>query len=348
LSAELLLLPARCRIRRMKNRMLMVFLLVLIVSLLGAAQFPKVGSIERLDPALDAIVPAHATIEKVASGFKFTEGPIWIHSRYLLFSDIPNNSIMKWTPDGKVSVFIHPSGYRGEAPFAGPEPGSNGLTLDSQGRLTICEHANRRVTRMEKTGYLFVLAERYEGRRLNSPNDLVWKSDGSLYFTDPPYGLPTQSDNDPEKELPFNGVFRLADGQLQLLIKDLTRPNGIAFSPDEKYLYVDNSDPARKIWMRYEVQADGTVAQGKVFYDATSSTEDGLPDGMKVDKQGNIYSTGPGGVWIFSPQGKHLGTIKPPEIPANCNWGDKDGKTLYMTARTGLYRIRLKIPGVRP
>ncbi len=326
--------------------------MTLVAQSLGS--FPAVGSVERLDPAFDRIVPASARIEKVGGEFKFTEGPIWIHAGYLLFSDIPNNSIMKWTPDGKVTVFMHPSGYRGTSPFKGPESGSNGLTLDRQGRLTIAEHANRRVTRLEKDGKtLTVLAEKYEGKRLNSPNDLVWKSDGSLYFTDPPYGLQTQRDDDPLKELPFNGVFRITpagkgEWKPELLIKDLTRPNGIAFSPDEKFLYIAVSDSARKVWMRYEVKSDGTLGPGKVFFDATASKEGGAPDGMKIDRKGNVYGTGPGGVWVFSPQGKHLGTIKTPEIPANCNWGDADGKTLYMTARTGLYRIRLSIPGIRP
>ena len=325
-----------------------MLLLTLTVPVRLCGQSGGLGAILRLDPALDEIVAADARIEKVAGGFKFTEGPVWIHDGYLLFSDIPNNVINKWTPDGKVAAFMKPSGYRGTAPFKGREPGSNGLTLDREGRLTIAEHAGRRVTRLEKDGKLTVLADKYEGKRLNSPNDLVWKSDGSLYFTDPPYGLETQGDDDPLKELPFNGVYRVAEGKLQLLITDLTRPNGIAFSPDEKYLYVAVSDSAKMVWMRYAVQPDGTVANGKVFFDATSSPEDGAPDGMKVDQKGNIYGTGPGGVWIFSPEGKHLGTIKPPEVPANCNWGDADGKTLYMTARTGLYRIRLKIPGIRP
>jgi len=325
-----------------------IFLVLVVIPMSMGGQPQNVGTVLRLDPALDEIVPAGAKIEKLAGGFKFTEGPIWIREGYLLFSDIPDNAIMKWAPEGTVSVFMKPSGYRGKAPFKGIESGSNGLTLDKQGRLTIAEHAGRRVTRLGKDGKLTVLAERYEGKRLNSPNDLVWKSDGSLYFTDPPYGLPTQSDNDPEKELPFNGVFRVAKGKLQLLVKDLTWPNGIAFSPDEKYLYVAVSDEAKKIWMRYEVKPDGTLANGKVFFDATSSTEDGAPDGMKVDQKGNVYGTGPGGVWIFSPEGRQLGTIKPPEVPANCGWGDADGKTLYMTARTGLYRIRLMIPGIRP
>jgi gluconolactonase len=264
-----------------------------------------------------------------------------------LFSDIPNNVVHKWTPDGEVSVFRKPSGYDGTDAPAGAFIGSNGLTLDQQGRLIICEHGNGRVTRLEKDGKLTVLADKYEGKRLNSPNDAVYNSDGSLYFTDPPYGFPKQ-DDDPKKELPFNGIYRLAEGKLQLLYKDLTRPNGLAFSPDERYLYVANSDAARKIWIRFEVQADGSLANSKVFYDATERTEQGSPDGMRVDKEGNLYCTGPGGVWIFSPEGTHLGTIQPPEIPANCAWGDKDGKTLYMTARTGLYRIKLNVEGVRP
>ena len=192
-----------------------------------------------------------------------------------------------------------------------------------------------------------MLAAKYEGKRLNSPNDAVYKSDGALYFTDPPYGLVKQ-DQDPKKELAFNGIYRLAQGKLQLLYKDLTRPNGIAFSPDEKHLYVGNSDASRKIWMRFEVKPDGTIANGKVFYDVTKESAEGLPDGMKVDQKGNLYCTGPGGIWVFSPDGKHLGTIRPPEVPANLAWGDRDGKTLYITARTGLYRVRTNVAGMRP
>ena len=327
-----------------------------------ASPFETVGSVERADPGLDAIVPAGAKIEKLADDCKWTEGPIWIHSGFLLFADIPHNRILKWTPAGSLTVFMQPSGYTGAEAFTGPESGSNGMTLDRRGRLTVAGHAARNVFRLEslaKDAKMTLLAERYQGRRFSSPNDVVYRSDGSLYFTDPPYGLQTQQDNDPAKELPFNGVFRIPgaashrpgapsdDSNLELVIKDLTRPNGIAFSPDQKYLYIAVSDPARKIWMRYDVKPDGGVANGKVFYDATSDTQDGLPDGMKVDQKGNIYSAGPGGVWIISPEGKRLGTIKPGEKVANCNWGD-DGKTLYITASTSLYRIRLKIPGVRP
>lgn len=321
-------------------------LLALLVALAADAQ-TGAGRIRRADPALDAIVPPAAVIEKVAGGFGFTEGPVWLPDGSLLFSDIPNNVIHRWTPDGKVTIFRKPSGYDGAGAPPGAFIGSNGLTLDRQGRLVICEHGNRRVTRLEKDGKLTVLADRFEGKRLNSPNDAVFRSDGSLYFTDPPYGLVKQ-DEDPAKELPFSGIYRLAGGKLQLLSKELSRPNGLAFSPDEKYLYVANSDAQRKLWMRFEVRRDGTLGTARVFYDVTRETAPGLPDGLKVDRKGNVYATGPGGVWIFSPEGKHLGTIEPPEVPANCAWGDADARTLYMTARTSLYRIRLSIPGIRP
>ena len=224
--------------------------------------------------------------------------------------------------------------------------GSNGMTLDGAGRLTICEPGNHRLTRQETDGSLTVLADRFDGRRLNSPNDLVYKSDGSLYFTDPPHGLPLE-DADPDKELPFNGVFRLADGKLTLVLADMNRPNGLAFSPDEAHLYVSNSDRNKKIWMRYEVEPDGSLSSGEVFLDLTS--EPGQePDGMKVDQRGNLYLTGPGGLWITDPRARVLGVIRTPVEPANVAWGDADGRTLYLTARSVLYRIRLSIEGIRP
>jgi gluconolactonase len=305
----------------------------------------SIGSVIETDPALKDLLPADAKIEKLADGFAFVEGPIWLKEGYVLFSDIPSNAIMKWTPDGKVLTFRKPSGYTGPPAPPGAYVGSNGLTLDKEGRLTICEHGDRRVTRIEKDGKVTVLADRYEGKRLNSPNDAVYRSDGSLYFTDPPYGLFDEK----AKELDFQGIYRLpTNGKLQLLNKELTRPNGLAFSPDEKTLYVGNSDPDKKIWMAYDVAQDGGLSNGRVFFDVNQEKEDGLPDGMKVDTKGNLYCTGPGGIWIFSPQGKHLGTIKPPEVPANCHWGDSDATTLYMTARTGFYRLHLKVPGIRP
>jgi gluconolactonase len=226
------------------------------------------------------------------------------------------------------------------------QPGSNGLAIDSDGRLTIAEHGNRRVTRIEKTGVVTVLADRYEGKRLNSPNDLVYKSDGTLYFTDPPFGLPRTYD-DPRKELAYSGVFRWSQGELRLVANDLRGPNGLAFSPDEKYLYVTNWDVSRKVVMRYAVAPDGTLGEGVEFFDMTNATGEEALDGIKVDRDGNLFVSGPGGVWILSAGGRHLGTIRAPELPANLAWGDADGRTLYLTARTGLYRIRLEIPGVR-
>jgi len=296
---------------------------------------------------MDAIVGRDTKIEKLAEGFTFTEGPVWVRDEnggYLLFSDPNENTIYRWTPDGQVSVYRTKSGYSGVNIGEYFQPGSNGLALDSDGRLTIDEHGNRRITRIEKNGVVTVLAERYEGKRLNSPNDLIYRSNGALYFTDPPFGLPKVYE-DPAKELSFSGVFCLSDGKLRLLTTELKGPNGLAFSPDERYLYVDNWDVERKVVMRYEVRPDGSLANGKTFFDMTYVPGDIALDGLKVDRAGNVFVSGPGGVWVLSPDGKHLGTIKGPELPANFAWGGADGRTLYMTARTGLYRIRLSVPG---
>ena len=327
----------------------------------GAVVDPAVPvKVDRMDSGMDAIVPADATVERVATGFTWVEGPVWIPAGYLLFAEITSNSIRKLMPNGTMSIFLQPSGYKGSAPYGGKEPGSNGMTLDTKGRLTVAGHAGRNVWRLETLdpkGQLTVLADSYQGKKLNSPNDLVYKSDGSLYFTDPPYGLPTQGDGDPIKELAFSGVYRVpnalnqkagsppARDQLQLVAKDLPRPNGIAFSPDEKYLYVDNSGD-QKVWMRYQVEKDGSLTNGKVFYDASSDKRQGGPDGMKVDRLGNVYSTGPGGIWVFSPAGKALGVILMPERTANLNWAGADRKTLYITATSSVYRITLKVPGI--
>ena len=302
----------------------------------------------RADPAMDAIVGPNPKIFKLAEGFKFTEGPVWIpNGSYLLFSDPNSNTIYKYTKDGQLSVFREKSGYAGADIAEYGQPGSNGLTLDREGRLTINEHGNRRVTRLEKDGTATVLADRYEGKRLNSPNDLVYRSDGSLYFTDPPFGLP-KFFVDPRKELPFSGVYSLHRDKLQVISKELNGPNGIALSPDEKYLYVGNWDEKRKVVMRYEANADGTVSNGRVFFDMTNARGEDAIDGVKVDRQGNLYVSGPGGLWVISPAGKHLGTIKAPRHIHNMAWGDEDGKTLYLCARSGLYRMRLNIPGIRP
>src|SRR6266700_2729258 len=304
----------------------------------------EAGSVVRLSPALDEIVPREASIEKLAEGFLFTEGPVWHPDGYLLFSDPNANNIYRWTPDGALSIYRTKSGYRGLDIGAYNQPGSNGLALDPAGRLTINEHGNRRVTRLEKNGVLTVLADRFDGKRLNSPNDLVYRSDGALYFTDPPFGLPTFFD-DPRKELPFSGVYCVINGDVKLVSRDLTGPNGLAFSPDEKYLYVDNWDVARKVIMRHEVAPDGALHDGTVFVDLTSIPGEQAFDGLKVDRKGNVYAAGPGGLLVFSPQGKHLGTIRFAEQPANLAWGDADRQTLYVTARTGVYRVRLNVVG---
>lgn len=310
------------------------------------AQEPdSIGSIERLDPALDALIPQNAKVEKVAGGFIFTEGPLWRPSMGLWFSDVIGDVVRQWSPDGKVIEILHPMGFPPTMRAGRGLIGPNAMVADEDGAVLLCEHANRRIVRITKDMLISVLVDRYQDKKLNSPNDLVYRSDGALYFTDPPYGMPKE-DSDPAKELPFNAVFRFSHGKLQAVIKDLTRPNGIAFSPDQKTLYVDNSDPARKIWMKYDVKADGTVTNGQLMADATTDKGSGNPDGMKLDSFGNIYSAGPGGLWIFSGAGKHLGTIKMPEIVSNCAWGD-DGRTLYITARTSVYRIRLSVSGER-
>ena len=287
-------------------------------------------NIEVHDKAIQQIVPEEAMIEQVATGFGFTEGPVWCGD-YLLFSDIPNNRVVRWrrlSEGAEVTTFRSPSGN------------SNGLTLDRSRRLIACEHSTRRLTRTEIDGSITVLAERYQGKRLNSPNDVVVRSDDSIYFTDPPYGLAQLTAG---KELPFNGVYRLApDGELTLLVDDFDRPNGLAFSPDESILYVN--DTQRRHIRAFDVHPDGSISKGRVLIEM-KTPEPGAPDGMKIDQKGNIYCTGPGGFWIIEPGGKCLGRVMPPELPANLAWGDADWRSLYLTARTSVYRLRLSEPG---
>ena len=303
--------------------------------------------IDRVDPALDAIVEPDATLERVAGGFVFTEGPVWSGDGSLLFSSPNTNVIYRWHPSGRVSVFRSKSGYTGTDIGRFAQPGSNGLTFDPQGRLTICQHGNRRVIRVEPHGNTTVLAEGFDGRRLNSPNDLVYRSDGTLFFTDPPFGLPGGFD-DPDKELAFSGVFAVRDGRVTLVTDELEGPNGLAFSPDERYLYVGNWDSDRKVVMRYELRADCQVTDARVLFDMTAADGEDAIDGLKVDRAGNVYACGPGGVWVISPHGEHLGTLRLPEAPHNLAWGDEDGRTLYITALTSVYRIRLQITGIQP
>jgi gluconolactonase len=306
--------------------------------------------IERVDPAIDRIVSANPKLWKLAEGFRFTEGPVWVRDGgYLLFSDPNSNVIYQYSDELGLKVFRDRSGYDGADIAEYGQPGSNGLTLDDAGRLTINEHGRHRVSRIERDGSVTVLATSYQGKRLNSPNDLVYRSDGSVYFTDPPFGLPKFGD-DPRKELPFSGVYRWqAPSKVTLLTKEFTGPNGIAFSPDEKTLYVGNWDARAKLVKRYRVRRDGSIDAGEVFVDLTQRIPgDEALDGIKVDKLGNVYLSAPGGVWIFDATGKHLGTIVAPTPVHNFAWGGKDGKTLYLCARGNLYRIPLLVEGVRP
>lgn len=301
------------------------------------------GSIERIDPAFDALIPRGAVIEKLADGFKWTEGPVWMPGGFLLFSDIPNNAVMKWQEGKGLSVFLKPSGYTGSEPRGG-ESGSNGLTRDTEDRLVLCQHGDRCVARLEFSGQFMTLARYYRWHRFNSPNDLVFNSSGDLYFTDPPYGL-EKGLADSKKELPFQGVYLLRkNGEVVLLTQELSRPNGIALSPDQKTLYVGNSDGANPVIMAYPVKADGMIEYGRVFFNMASLPRKGGPDGMKVDVRGNLFTTGPGGVLVISPQGKHLGTLVTEQPTANCAWGD-NGSTLYITANHTLCRVKTSTRG---
>jgi gluconolactonase len=308
-----------------------------------------IGTIERLDPRFDRLVPRDAMLEKVAEGFEWSEGPVWVRDGgLLLFSDIPHNSVLQWKPGEPARLYLKPAGYTG-AVARGGESGSNGLLLDGQGRLVLCQHGDRRLARLEADGSFTTLADGYQGKRFNSPNDVTRKSNGDLYFTDPPYGLANGPD-DPARELDFCGVYRLAtDGQVTLLTREMTRPNGIAFSPDEKTLYVAQSDPQRAVWMAFEVKPDGTLGKGRVFHDATKSVGQeglpGLPDGLKVDRAGHLFATGPGGVNVFAPDGTLLGRINPGVPTANCCFGE-DGSVLFLTADMYLCRISTKTKGL--
>jgi gluconolactonase len=346
------------------TRYLIAALAALLASSSAIAQSASDKAVVRLDPALDALVSPDARIELVKGGFGFTEGPVWVQKGkegYLLFTDIPGNVVWKLTPDGKTSVYLSNAGYNGPDPWRwGPilnngrdrnDPkfeefvmfGADGLGVDPQGRLILATFAARSVDRIEKNGKRAVLADSYQGKRFGGPNDIAVKRDGAIYFTDT-YGALRLRDKDPKKELDFNGVYRWKDGKLTLLTKDMPNTNGLAFSPDEKYLYVNGS---RDNYVnRYDVNPDGTLANGKLFFDMRKETEPGITDGLRVDTKGNLWETGPGGIWIISPEGKHLGTIKAPEISTNLGFGDADKKTVYIAARSSIYKIRVNTPGI--
>ena len=314
-----------------------------------SAPYPKDAktSIERLDPALDALLDANATVENLGSGFNWSEGPIWVPALgALLFSDVPENRVYRWKDGEGISVHLEPSGFTGTQ-YNGRERGSNGLTLDPQNRLTLCQHGDRRVARLAVDGKSFeTIVDRFEGKRFNSPNDLCFDRAGNLFFTDPPYGMPS----DVKQEIPFQGVFRLGtDGKLSVITRELHRPNGLALSPDERTLYVASSE-GREPWVKaYALNADGSVASSRMFFDATElikrTGRRGGFDGLKVDVHGNVWTTGPGGVLIISPEGKHLGSILTGRATANCAFGDADHQTFYITADEALLRVRTKVKG---
>jgi gluconolactonase len=321
-----------------------LFSFLLQSAVVGADTVPV--TITSFDPRFERLVSKEATLEKIADGFNWVEGPVW-HKKggYLLFSDIPSNAVYAWKPGERISLFLKNSGYSGTTPFAGKEPGSNGLALDANGQLVLCRHGDREIGRLEADGRITPLAARYDGRRLNSPNDLVFKSDGALYFTDPPFGLPNGFD-DPGKA-PVQGVYRVTkDGKVSLLIGDIKAPNGIAFSPDERVLYVSDVDPNRAAWLAYDVKPDGTVADGRVLFDATRWRQDPFfgPDGLKVDRHGNIFGARPGGVTVIASDGTLLGTIETGQPTSNVAWGE-DGKTLFITGGTSVYRLRVTTEG---
>ena len=330
----------------MKTPIVLALLFPLFISC-SKKEERTLGSIERIDPSLDAIVDDNAKVEIIAEGFEWSEGPLWLKDQnMLIFSDVPKNIVYKWTEGKAAETYLTPSGYTGEnSPYSGEE-GSNGLFLSNDGKLVLCQHGDRKVSLMDApldapAAKFLPLADNFEGKKLNSPNDGTFNSKGDLFFTDPPYGLPKQAE-DSTKEIPFQGVYRVSNHQIVLLTDSVTRPNGIALFPGEKTLIVANSDPAKAVWYTFDLAENDSITNGRVFYDATANTsEKGLPDGLKIDKQGNVFATGPGGVWIFNKDGKVLGKIKIPEATSNCALSP-DEKTLYVTADMYVVRIKLR------
>jgi len=327
------------------NKLKYYVLLFVLIACAPTKQKKLVGSIEKFDPTLDQLIAPGTQAEIIGEGFEWSEGPVWVESeKMLLFSDVPKNIIYKWTEEKGVEPFLTPSGYTGSVPRGG-EPGSNGLTLNNEGQLALCQHGDRRVALFNSSfkdpkPEFKTLTDNYEGKLLNSPNDLVYDKQGNLYFTDPPYGL-LKNVNDSSKQIPFQGVYKVKpDGKVILLVDSLTRPNGIALSPDQHTLYVANSDQPLAKWYSFHIKGD-SLADAKIFYSTKyAEGEKGAPDGLRVDKNGNLFATGPGGIWIFSPEGKALGRIRLPEATANCAFS-ADGKTLYATSDMYLLRIKL-------
>jgi gluconolactonase len=325
-----------------------LLVIAIIMASCKTKEMKTIGTIERIDPAFNAIIDENAQIEIIAEGYEWSEGPVWVDSsKMLLFSDVPKNTIYKWTEENGAEVYLTPSGYTGKLEKYSNEPGSNGLLLNKDGKLVLCQHGDRRVALMDAPidkpeANFITIADNYDGKKFSSPNDAAYRSNGDLYVTDPPYGLPNQ-ENDTTKEMAHNGVYRVAStGYVTLLVDSLTRPNGIAFLPGDKTVIVANSDPAKAIWYAFDISENDTLTNARIFHDATAQakTEKGLPDGFKVDKDGNVFASGPGGVWIFNKDGKVLGKVKLPESTSNCALAD-DGKTLFATV--DMYVIRIKM-----
>lgn len=315
----------------------------------SAMNYKNTGSIEKIDVALDSIIDVDTKPEIIAEGFEWSEGPLWIEKHHmLLFSDVPMNTVYKWTEEKGKEIYLQPSGYTGKEPSKCKEPGSNGLTLDTEGTLVLCQHGNRQMAKMDARhdkplAKFITLADKYAGKRFSSPNDAVYNSEGELFFTDPPYGLETQDDKDPKKEIPFNGVYKVKkDGEVILLVDSITRPNGLAFLPGEKKLIVACSDPQKPNWYIFDVNAD-SLSNGKIFYSAAGYEKNlnGLPDGLKIDRKGNVYASGPGGIYFFNSEGKKLGMLRLDNATSNCALSP-DEKTLYVTNDMYVLRIKLR------
>lgn len=334
--------------QKIMNKTLTFLFLMLAIQSFAQNAYPVIGSINRLDAELDNLLAKDAKIEVLATGFDWSEGPAWVkNGQFLVFSDVPQNTVYRWSAKDGISVFLKPSGYTGRGYYS-KEPGSNGLIINKKGELVSCEHGDRRISIMPiEGGGKRTISDHCDGKRFNSPNDLVEHSSGAYFFTDPPYGLP-QHDTDPSRETTVFGVYKIGlDGKTTLVISDLIRPNGVTLSPDEKTLYVAQSDPDKAYIMAYPLSPDGNLGKGKIFFDATPLVKKGLqgvPDGLRTDLKGNVWTTGPGGILVITPQGKHLGTISTGEATANCTWGD-DGSTLYITADMYLCRIKTLTKG---
>jgi len=329
----------------MRNTLPILPLLCLLLSCKVTDESQTFGSIDRVDAALDNIIKPGATLEILSSGYEWSEGPVWVESeKMLLFSDVPTNKVYKWTESDSIEVYLQPSGYTGDTPSTSNEQGSNGLTLNADGQLVLCQHGDRRVAYMNAPlnaprPEFTSIADNFQGKKFNSPNDVVMRRNGDYFFTDPPYGMP----KDLTQEIPFQGVYKVSDTTVTLLVDSVTRPNGIAFMPGEKTILVANSDPAKAIWYAFDLNGDDVLTNARIFHDATSAAknEQGLPDGLKIDQQGNVFATGPGGVWIFNREGKVLGKIRIPAATANCALSD-DQKTLFITSDAYLLRLKMR------